>query len=77
MTLIEKLCRSLAFHVVETELTLSMSQGAPPEYQEAIDTAKALIEEAGFDIDVLYPPEDRTVIVEFEEGEDDDVDTRH
>ena len=76
MTLIEKLCRSLAFHVVETELTLSMSQGAPPEYQEAIDTAKALIEEAGFDIDVLYPPEDRPTIHQCD-GDDDDVDTRH
>ena len=43
--LVERLCRSLAFHVVEA------------------DNARALIAEAGFDIDLLYPLEDRPTLL--------------
>jgi hypothetical protein len=57
--LIERLCRSLAFHLVESELTLSVAQGDTYPWTEEVHKAKALIAEAGFDLDVLYPVEDR------------------
>ena len=57
--LIERLCRSLAFHVVESELTLQFSEGEIATWTNEIAKAKALIAEAGFEMDVLYPPEDR------------------
>jgi hypothetical protein len=58
--LIQRLCRSLAFHLVESELTASMVEGeADPSWAEEIAEARGLIVEAGFDIDVLYPVEDR------------------
>ena len=58
--LIERLCRSLAFHLVESELTLSHSEGEDLSYwQDECTKAKALIAEAGFDMDVLYPILDR------------------
>lgn len=57
--LIERLCRSLAFHLVESELTLSMAQGDTDPWSEEVTKARALIKEAGFDIDVLYPVKDR------------------
>lgn len=62
-TLTERLCRSLAFHVVETELTLQFMDGDATEHRREVDTAKALIAEAGFDLDDLYPPEDRPLAV--------------
>jgi hypothetical protein len=57
--LTERLCRSLAFHLVESELTLQHAEGDLSDWREEIEIAKALIKEAGFDIDVLYPVEDR------------------
>lgn len=57
--LIERLCRSLAFHLVESELTLSHAEGDLEEWREECTTARALIVEAGFDIDQLYPVLDR------------------
>lgn len=57
--LIERFCRSLAFHVIETELTTSMAEGDLSEWHEECKTARDLIEEAGFDIDELYPVADR------------------
>ena len=57
--LTERLCRSLAFHVVESELTLSHAEGDIADWRKECDTARALIKEAGFDIDVLYPLIDR------------------
>lgn len=59
MSLIERLCRSLAFHVVETELTLQFSEGDLSDTREEIDKARSLIVEAGFNIDELYPLVDR------------------
>lgn len=61
--LIEGLCRALAFHLVETELTLQFMDGDASEHRKQVDTAKALIAEAGFDLDDLYPPEDRPLAV--------------
>ena len=57
--LIERLCRSLAFHVIESEITLSFSEGDTSDWAREVAEARQLIAEAGFDIDVLYPPETR------------------
>lgn len=57
--LIKRLCRSLAHHLVESELTLQFSEGDTTPWKQEVANAKALIAEAGFDLDVLYPPEDR------------------
>ncbi len=57
--LVERLCRGLAFHVVESELTLQHVEGDADEWHEECAKARNLIAEAGFDIDVLYPIEDR------------------
>lgn len=57
--LIERLCRNLAFHLIESELTLSHAEGDIEDWRKECDTARALIKEAGFDIDVLYPVLDR------------------
>lgn len=58
-SLIERLCTSLAFHLIEGELTLSHAEGDIADWREECDEARALIKEAGFDIDVLYPILDR------------------
>ncbi|MBI1202562.1 MAG: hypothetical protein GC182_08630 [Rhodopseudomonas sp.] len=60
--LIERLCRSLAFHLVESELTLQFAEGELSEWQGEVAAAKALIIEAGFDLDDLYPIADRPVV---------------
>jgi len=57
--LLERLCRSLAFHIAETELTVQHVEGDVTEWRDEIEAAKALIAEAGFDYDTLYPPADR------------------
>lgn len=59
LSLIERLCRSLAFHLVESEVTLSHAEGDIADWREECDRARALIREAGFDIDALYPVLDR------------------
>ncbi len=58
-SLIERLCQSLAFHLVEGGLTLSYAEGDFADWREECDNARLLIKEAGFDIDVLYPILDR------------------
>jgi hypothetical protein len=60
--LIERLCRSLAFHLVESDLTLLFCDGDATLWREEVVNAKALIAEAGFDLDVLYPPEGRPTV---------------
>jgi hypothetical protein len=57
--LVERLCRSLAFHLVESEMTLSHAEGAIEDWRKECDEARSLIKAAGFDIDVLYPILDR------------------
>lgn len=59
--LIERLCRSLAFHLVESEITMQHATGETEPWATEIAAANALIVEAGFDLDVLYPPEDRPI----------------
>lgn len=59
MPLIERLCRNLAFHLIESELTLSHAEGDIEDWREECTEARTLIAEAGFDIDVLYPILDR------------------
>ena len=67
--LIERLCRSLAFHVIESEVTLEcieddcVCDGAA-HLRGHIEAARGLVAEAGFDIDVLYPLEQRPTAVE-------------
>jgi hypothetical protein len=64
-SLIERLCQSLAFHLVESELTLSHAEGEDLSYwTEECTKARAVITEAGFDIDVLYPIQDRPTSTE-------------
>lgn len=65
--LVERLCRSLAFHVVESENTASMADGEENPWIEEIAKARALIAEAGFDFDVLYPIEDRPTVTAQDE----------
>ncbi|MBN9007270.1 MAG: hypothetical protein J0H40_17870 [Rhizobiales bacterium] len=62
--LTERLCRSLAFHVIESELTLQHSEGDLTEWRDECIAARALIAEAGFDIDVIYPVLDRPTVGE-------------
>lgn len=57
--LIERLCRSLAFHLVESELTLQHAEGDLSFWRNEVEKAKALIAESGLEIDELYPIEDR------------------
>ncbi len=58
-SLIERLCRNLAFHLIESELTLSHAEGDIEDWRAKCDEARKLIAEAGFDIDALYPVLDR------------------
>src|ERR1700733_10997474 len=53
--LIERLCKNLAFHLIESEITLSLAEGAIEDWRDACNEARDLIKEAGFDIDALYP----------------------
>lgn len=58
-SLVERLCQSLAFHLIESELTILHAEGDLSEWRDECNQARALIKEAGFDIDVLYPILDR------------------
>lgn len=66
--LIERLCRSLATHLIESELTLQFSDGDTCEWQQECEEARELIAEAGFDIDTLYPVEDRPTAIAKAKG---------
>jgi predicted RNA polymerase sigma factor len=57
--LLERLCKCLAFHAVETELTFQFMTPQEPAIADRIAEAKQLVAEAGFDFDVLYPVKDR------------------
>ncbi|MCS4088750.1 hypothetical protein [Rhizobium sp. BK176] len=61
--LLERLCKSLAYHVVETEITFQFMTPQEPEIADRIAEAKALVAEAGFDFDVIYPLADRPAAV--------------
>jgi hypothetical protein len=63
-SLIERLCQSLAFHLIESEITLSHAKGDTSPWTEECGKARGLIKEAGFDIDVLYPILDRPTCTE-------------
>ena len=60
--LIERLCRCLAIHTIETENTAQMVVGDEPFLQDSIAEARQLIAEAGFDFDTLYPVAERPII---------------
>lgn len=63
--LIECLCRSLAFHLIESELTLRFAEGDTSDWANEVAKAKQLIAEAGFDLDEIYPPDERPIAWEF------------
>lgn len=65
--LIERLCRSLAFHLIESENTARMAEGEENPWAEEITRARALIGEAGFDIDALYPVSERPIVTPEDE----------
>ena len=60
--LIERLCHSLAFHVVESELTLEHAEGDLTYWADECRLARTLISEAGFNIDEIYPILDRPTV---------------
>lgn len=65
--LLVRLCRSLAIHCVETELTLQHMEGPKDALDgmvRLIQEARSLISEAGFEFDELYPPSQRPTAVE-------------
>jgi hypothetical protein len=61
--LLTRLCKCLAYHAVETELTFQFMTQKEPEIADKIAQAKALVAEAGFDFDVIYPVKDRPTAV--------------
>lgn len=61
-TLLEKLCRCLAFHAVESENTSKFMTPPDVEVETQVAEAKRLISEAGFVFDALYPVSDRPVV---------------
>lgn len=61
-TLLEELCRCLAFHAVESENTSKFMTPTDVEVETQVAEAKRLISEAGFDFDALYPVSDRPVV---------------
>lgn len=62
--LLARICKCLAFHAVETEITFQFMTPQPPEIAEKIEEAKVLIAEAGFDFDVIYPVAERSTAVD-------------
>jgi hypothetical protein len=64
LTLVERLCRCLAFHCVESENTLGVMEVQAEDMKAAVASARALVAEAGFDFDALYPVADRPVVSE-------------
>ena len=63
--LVERLCRCLAVHVIETEGQMQFMDSVPEDLAAEVANARALIAEAGFDLDVLYPESERP---QFAEG---------
>jgi hypothetical protein len=61
--LLARLCKSLAYHAVETELTFQFMTPQEPEIADKIAEARALVAEAGFDFDVIYPVNDRPTAI--------------
>lgn len=62
--LLARICKCLAFHAVETELTFQFMTPQAPEIAKKIEEAKALIAEAGLDFNKLYPVAERPTAVE-------------
>lgn len=59
-SLIERPCRCLAFHAVETDIMSHYVDAEMSEYRlEEVSEARRLIAEAGLDFDALYPIEQR------------------
>lgn len=61
-SIIEDLCRCLAFHAVESENTSKFMTPPDVEVEQQVAEAKRLIAAAGFDFDTLYPVADRPVV---------------
>lgn len=61
-SLLEDLCRCLAFHAVQSENTSRFMTPPDREVEREVAQAKLLIATAGFDFDTLYPVSDRPVV---------------
>ncbi|MBP7337677.1 hypothetical protein [Niveispirillum sp.] len=62
--LITWLCRNLAIQTASNAITLQcMDNGADPELSAAVAEAPDLIRQAGHDMDILFPAEDRPTLV--------------
>lgn len=61
-SLLEELCRCLAFHAVESENTSKFMNPPDVEVVEKVAEAKRLIAAAGFEFDMLYPASERPVV---------------
>lgn len=62
--LIKSLCKALAFHLIETEITLQMTEGDTTSTEQACTKSRELIKQAGYDIDELYPVDQRPRFLE-------------
>jgi hypothetical protein len=61
--LLTRMCKCLAFHAVETELTFQFMTPKDPGMAARSEEAKALVAEAGLDLYALYPGADRPTAV--------------
>jgi hypothetical protein len=62
--LLTRICKCLAFHANESEITYRFMTPQDPYFAAHIDEAKALIAEAGLDYDTIYPVAERSTAVE-------------
>lgn len=61
--LLTRICKCLAFHANETEITYQFMTPQDPSFAASIEEAKELIAEAGFDYDTIYPVAERSAAV--------------
>ncbi|MBW8832909.1 MAG: hypothetical protein JF606_26665 [Burkholderiales bacterium] len=60
--ILERLCRCLAFHAVESENTSKFMTPADMQVETQVEKAKKLIAEAGFVFDAIYPVCERPIV---------------
>jgi len=60
--ILERLCRCLAFHAVESENTSKFMRPPDTEVEAQVEEARTLIATAGFEFDVLYPVSERPIV---------------
>ncbi|MBY3432614.1 hypothetical protein HFN89_00305 [Rhizobium laguerreae] len=62
--LLTRLCKCLAFHVVETERSFLFMTPKDQDVAARIEEAKVIVAEAGFDIDILCQAAERPTAVD-------------